>query len=224
TVVLAKQPEKFPVQLPATRFKPVAASGLPYTIVVQSLEVDGHDFSGPGEIGIYDGELCVGAVRFTDWPAVVTTWEGSDEHGIPGYVPGHEITFNVWMDELAQTIEAQHHVEMAFGEAPYGLARLTSRPGIIPETFYLEQNYPNPFNPTTHIRYGLPEKTEVNLVIYDITGREVWRHQTGVQSPGKYEVEWRGNDHRGRQVASGIYLYRIQAGSFSAIKKMTLIR
>ena len=95
---------------------------------------------------------------------------------------------------------------------------------VVPTTFSISQNYPNPFNPRTSIKYQIPEKTHVALRIYNLTGGLVTTLVNRVASPGFYEVEWDGKDDTARSVASGIYVYRIEAGDFVKIKKMTLLR
>jgi tartrate-resistant acid phosphatase type 5 len=88
----------------------------------------------------------------------------------------------------------------------------------------LLQNSPNPFNPSTAIKYYIPGATEVAIKIYDILGREV-RTLINQQMTGGYHiVYWNGKDSRGEDVASGIYLYRLTAGSYSDTKKMNLLK
>jgi predicted CXXCH cytochrome family protein len=96
--------------------------------------------------------------------------------------------------------------------------------GEIPIEFALQQNYPNPFNPTTQINFSLPENQRVKLEVFDIIGRSVTTIVDKHMEPGNYNVTWDGNDANGMKVTSGIYLYRLQAGSYSAIKKMVLLK
>ncbi len=98
------------------------------------------------------------------------------------------------------------------------------RGNTIPHTFYIDQNYPNPFNPVPSISYGLPRATRVGITIYDIMGREVIRLVDGKQDAGRYHIRWNGSDRNGRQVASGIYFYKIDAGDFIRIHKMILMK
>lgn len=95
---------------------------------------------------------------------------------------------------------------------------------LVPGEFALRQNYPNPFNPSTTIRFDLPEASRVQLIIYDATGREVRTLLWGEQSAGYQSVNWDGADDRGLPVSSGIYLYRLQAESYSETMKMVLLR
>jgi hypothetical protein len=94
----------------------------------------------------------------------------------------------------------------------------------VPESFALEQNYPNPFNPTTVIPFALPEQGQVELVVYDVLGREVVRLVDAVMAPGTYVVAWDGLDQQGARVPSGTYVYQLKAGSFVASKTMTLFK
>ncbi|MGH7457249.1 MAG: FlgD immunoglobulin-like domain containing protein, partial [bacterium] len=99
----------------------------------------------------------------------------------------------------------------------------------IPETFDLHQNFPNPFNPETSIRYQLPEAGWVRLRIYNILGEEIALLQDGEVEAGHHRITWNGKDRNGQQVASGIYLYRLEVQAvngerFASTKKMNLLR
>jgi len=85
--------------------------------------------------------------------------------------------------------------------------------------FTIKQNFPNPFNPTTKISYTIKEKTNVQLVVYNMLGQRVETLVNMRQSPGKYVAEF---DAKG--LSSGVYLYKITAGSFQETKKMVLIK
>jgi len=94
----------------------------------------------------------------------------------------------------------------------------------VPEKFVLEQNFPNPFNPTTSIRYHLPMTTEVDLTVYTLLGQKVATLVSERQSAGSYQVTWQGTGQFGEQVSSGIYLYKLETGTDTQVKKMILIR
>jgi hypothetical protein len=89
----------------------------------------------------------------------------------------------------------------------------------LPTSFGLDQNYPNPFNPTTTIRYSLPSSAQVKLTIHDILGREIAMLVNEEQSAGWKEVEWNAS----RQ-SSGIYFYKLTAGTFVETKKMMVLK
>ncbi len=88
-----------------------------------------------------------------------------------------------------------------------------------PVNLVLDQNYPNPFNPTTTIKYEIPKNSFVKLSIYDLLGREISTLVNQAQNAGYHEVTFNAKD-----LASGIYIYQIQAGEFSRIKKMLLMK
>ena len=89
----------------------------------------------------------------------------------------------------------------------------------LPKEFSLSQNYPNPFNPSTVIHYSLVENGFTNLKIFDITGKEVANLVNENQNAGRFDVTFNGSNF-----ASGVYFYRIQSGSYSAVKRMFLIK
>jgi hypothetical protein len=95
---------------------------------------------------------------------------------------------------------------------------------IIPEKFELRQNYPNPFNPVCNIEYALPRSSHVTLSIYNILGQKVRMLVDEYQSAGYKSIQWDGRDNLGREVTSGIYFYRIEAGDFVQAKRMVLIK
>jgi hypothetical protein len=89
----------------------------------------------------------------------------------------------------------------------------------VPVSFTLEQNYPNPFNPATKIKYAVPERTIVTIKIYDITGSEMYTLVNKELDSGWYETNFNA-----AALSSGVYFYRMQAGSYVNIKKMLLIK
>ena len=112
--------------------------------------------------------------------------------------------------------------EAAFRLALYGQAG-TAR---LPKVFSLAQNSPNPFNPATTISYSVPEGTlvQVKLTVYNIRGQLVRTLVDEVREPGSYTVYWDGRNDAGRQVASGVYFYRMRAGDFVQTRKMVLLK
>lgn len=96
--------------------------------------------------------------------------------------------------------------------------------GETPLVFRLMQNYPNPFNPVTTIRYSTAATGLVDLKIYDVTGRRVRSLVREQQPAGAHSVVWDGRNDGGRQVAAGVYFYRLTAGRSSSVKKMVILR
>jgi hypothetical protein len=94
-----------------------------------------------------------------------------------------------------------------YGDAPAG------------RDFHLQQNYPNPFNPTTTIRYAVPERNLVTLTVFNVLGQQVRLLVSDEQEAGFHDVKFDGLG-----LASGMYLYRLQAGSYVETKKLLLLR
>jgi len=89
----------------------------------------------------------------------------------------------------------------------------------LPEVFELMQNYPNPFNPVTSIKYNVSEASNVSIKVYDLIGREVAILVDEFKQPGVYQVSFGGEN-----LASGVYFYKMNAGEFSAVRKMNLLK
>ncbi len=144
--------------------------------------------------------IAVGAVDTSGYARVLV-----DTTIFPGYINlSWEIAeqgWPAWEDSVRVTVTG---VELANG---------------LPTQFALEQNYPNPFNPSTNIKYQIPNANHVALKVFDVLGREVATLVNDQRSPGTYKVQW---DASG--VASGVYLYRLQAGSFVETKKCVVLR
>jgi hypothetical protein len=99
----------------------------------------------------------------------------------------------------------------------------TSTPQLS-ETFELYQNYPNPFNPATTIEYYLPSSAEVIIKVYNLLGQEVRTLVSEFHSPGTHSVEWDGRSDLGYTTGSGVYFYRMEAGSFIETRRLVLLR
>jgi hypothetical protein len=89
----------------------------------------------------------------------------------------------------------------------------------LPASYSLSQNYPNPFNPTTNIKYSITKESQVSLKVFDMIGREVETLVNVNQKAGSYEVNFNAS-----KLASGVYIYRLQAGDFTQSMKMMLIK
>lgn len=123
--------------------------------------------------------------------------------------------FNLSRDELGQ-----FGIGTKLDRNPVaGLLNTPVNLGGRPTEFKLAQNYPNPFNPTTNISYTLPSAQTVTLKVYDLLGREVATLVNERQNAGNYIVQFNGAN-----LASGVYFYRLQAGSFVDTKKMMLLK
>jgi hypothetical protein len=89
----------------------------------------------------------------------------------------------------------------------------------LPTEYSLEQNFPNPFNPVTTLRFALPESGMIELSVYNTLGQKVSTLVSGMQSAGWHELAFDGSS-----LASGVYYYRLSAGSYQDLKKMVLVK
>ncbi|MGH7599339.1 MAG: M4 family metallopeptidase [bacterium] len=113
------------------------------------------------------------------------------------------------------------------GTASGALARNSnalSAAETLPESFELKQNYPNPFNPTTTIAFSLPQEGDVSIKIYDISGSLVRALVKDNMQAGNYALVWDGRNNNGTQVSSGVYIYRLVAGSFVQTRRMVMLK
>ena len=100
-----------------------------------------------------------------------------------------------------------------------GIVGVQNNNNNTPSAFSLSQNYPNPFNPSTKISFALPKAGDVKLVVFDLLGREVATVVNEFKTAGNHTV-----DFNAASLASGVYFYRIEAGDFTATKKMLLLK
>ncbi len=154
--------------------------------------------------GVYGN---VGTVQ--SWSTYVTYW-----YNVPG------IYWSV------QAIDGSFVGSTFAGEQYFSFDGTTTRidDSDLPSQFALKGNHPNPFNPATTISFDLPRKSDVELVIYDAAGRRVRKLLRDSMSAGSHSVLWDGNDDGSVRVGSGIYFYRLVAGSYEAAKSMVLVR
>ena len=94
----------------------------------------------------------------------------------------------------------------------------------LPQIAQLHPNFPNPFNPSTEIRFAIPTARDVKLRIYNQLGQTIRTLVDNRMKAGNYALKWDGTDNQGLTVASGVYFYSLEAGDFSQIRKMTLLK
>ena len=109
-------------------------------------------------------------------------------------------------------------------EPPPGSTAIEEYGEALPAHFALRQNYPNPFNGTTAIRFDLPTPQQVRLAVYNLAGQKVVELVRGTRRAGSYALAWDGRDQNGRLLASGVYLYRLEAGDQVRVRKLLLLQ
>ena len=115
-------------------------------------------------------------------------------------------------------------VRLVAVQVPAITAVLEERSSPLPSSFTLQQNYPNPFNSATVIRFALPRSDQVDLAVFNLVGQKVATLVQGARPAGNYVVDWNGRDDGERELASGVYLYCLQAGGREETRKLLLLR
>jgi hypothetical protein len=159
----------------------------------------------------------------------VNTDVGNALQTSPGIDLWGNYLYSVWMDNRV----ANHGFDIFFNTVNFKQTSVEDdeQEKDLPREFVLHQNYPNPFNPTTKIPYTVYGSQFVvhrpiptTLKIYNVLGEKVRTLLDEPKKAGTYEVIWDGKDDQGKEVASGIYFYRLKVGNQSLTKKMLLLR
>ena len=104
------------------------------------------------------------------------------------------------------------------------MTAVTHEPVTVPDVFRLEQSYPNPFNPSTTIKFSVPVRGAVELAIYNLAGQQIRKLVSSVLDAGNHSIIWDGRNDRGHELASGVYLYRLQAEEQVSSRKLLMLR
>jgi hypothetical protein len=199
-------------------------------------------FETTGMTTAYSGTY---SVPGSGWQEITLTtpfyWNGTNSLLIEVCFNNSSYTSNSTVNGTANSLNQlkHNHSDLSSGDGCTGItspsSSYTARPNVkltispstgignenngIPTVFSLSQNYPNPFNPVTKINYSIPKQTQVLMKVYDILGREAAVLVNDVKSPGYYSVDFDGTNF-----SSGVYFYRIEAGSFTDVKRFMLIK
>jgi outer membrane protein assembly factor BamB len=160
-----------------------------------------------------------GTVDAQDANVILQNWQAKQGEAAPKV-----INRCIAAQELLKAIDSQSQSE-AMKAIRSSIVNYMQKNLEIVFTFSLSQNYPNPFNPTTTIRFVLPEATTmVKLTIYNILGQCVFQTDICDLDAGDHFFEWNGTSFDGIKVASGIYIYRLEAGKYMAQHRMILLK
>ena len=186
------------------------------------------DASGLLSTAIADGPQALNAIALGDLTGAITQRDMTLHLTLPVAFAG---TFEIAGNTVVVTVEGLVVADAPILPPPQmsNVATVTLDVGgvgtgaevavEVPLSFTLEQNYPNPFNPTTTIAYALPAASEVSLTVYDVLGRAVATLVDARQPAGRHEVAFDASP-----LPSGIYVYRLQAGSFSVAKRLVVLK
>jgi len=137
------------------------------------------------------------------------------------YMTPHDVGY-VWVG--AHAYSGANVSPLALAYEGLGAEAGTDDEIAMPNSFALKGNYPNPFNPSTNIAYSIDMNSKVNVKIYSLLGEEITSLFSGDVNPGTHEVQWNGVDNAGVAVASGVYIYRVEANNQALTGKMMLLK
>ena len=195
-------------------------TGNSFPILIEGLE----DISVGDEIVAYSNGITVGATRIANPndPILVVVWKAiQDEYRIlPGFTDGEELDLRLWdQDRQVEISLTGDMVSHPYGEIELLSGEMTLGSVVTPLQYRLCEAFPNPFNPTTNIAYELPENGMVNIVVYDMIGREVTQLVNSVEDAGYHSVIWDAS-----KVASGTYLVNMHSGTSKQTQKIMLVK
>ena len=169
----------------------------------------GHYANQISAEGMYNANILSFWLKPNDHPAIRAF------HGLSGKVVFTTFGF----ETIAQTDRRALFAERLIDWLDIPVSVEENQSETLPSEFDIYQNYPNPFNPATVIKYQVSNTAHVSIKVYDLIGREVAVLIDGVKQPGTYEVNFDG-----KNLASGIYFYKMITGDFTSVKKMNLLK
>jgi hypothetical protein len=215
---------------PATRYSPVTASDTDdSSLPVQMAALTATTSPEEGVVVSWRTESELNCLGFHVWRAV-----GDDAdytrittdliEGQGNTSTAHEYTFTD--RDVEEGLIYYYKIEevMINGERNYYGPIRVEGISTVPEEFALSPNYPNPFNPETHLKYQVPEASEVTIEVYSLLGKKVKTLLSGRKEAGYYTLKWNGTDAYESRVASGIYFVLMQSGTFKQVRRVTLMR
>jgi hypothetical protein len=214
-------------------------TGSSATLIVPSsaINLNGAEMQVEDELAVFtpDG-VCAGWAVWDGSSVALAVWEDDPmTQAVDGFVTGETMSYAVW-DESAgveyghdSPVEVTYHADFEdedrfTPDAVYLVSSLVARTPLVmgsgtPLAFALSGNYPNPFTDRTTISYELPEESLVRLEVYNLLGRRVGVLVHETQPAGRHDVVFAADSG----TASGVYVYRLQAGSHTSHRKMVLV-
>ncbi len=201
----------------------ITPTGLPYAVIIEMAETLRQQ--KPAQVELYDGELLVGASIVDESKDVVavTAWEGSPEHGLPGFVEGHPIAVRV-LAANGTLLYVAENSGARFGDDPYSTITLNYSPSTsiaLPEKFEMLPVYPNPFNSTIVIPFVLPNDGDVNLVCYNLQGQQVYQKALTFTTAGAQQFTL---DVSPLNLGTGIYLIKTSYSKTQQVQKVIYLK
>ncbi len=214
--------------------KPLAKPMIGYTFVTGTVRTNSGLGNTSGMIGVIGAIVYAVNANGTIYGYDVTDEKGS--YAIAGAAPG---SYTLFVDAPGFVSSSSMLASPSYGAdlrgTPQGasgvdftlntvVTSVEADQPLVPSGYVLEQNYPNPFNPTTQILFSLPNTERVTLTIYNLLGQKMAMLVDGLMAAGSYVVTWNGRDSRGVQLPSGVYFYRLESSSFTAARRMLMLK
>jgi hypothetical protein len=162
----------------------------------------------------HDNDLGTGREKSLEWAAVMqdVAWNDCTKHGYIELLPDHKIKYVP--QNLRNPANVNPHPEWYIPGAT-----AVSQQSAVVKDFALRQNYPNPFNPSTRIEFSVPKSTFVTVKVFNLLGEEDATLVSREFNAGRYTVDWNASN-----APTGVYFYRLTAGSFVDTKRMMLMK
>ena len=204
-------------------------TGLPYSIIIENPEIDGERLMIGDEIGVFDGDLCVGAVVYDGSERTsLTAWEQESNFNLPGFSTNNEIKIRIYSNQNNLEIEAkiipmnERENNTIFKGENFSYISINANEQIVLNSSV--QVYPNPFKTSTQFNYFVSEESFVKLDIYDISGTKVKTLISQKQEKGRYSIIWDGTNDANDNLPNGFYLFEFNTADTSQINKILLMK
>lgn len=200
------------------------AEGVAYAFpgTVTRTESNGKDAGYSGEVIIHGDKW--GYVDGDTIRIAIDMWD-MDRSSVDVTDPYQRIYAKSWWgSEWVDIFFDKYYMYRGIYLSPTSVTAIGDEVAEVPTAFSLSQNFPNPFNPQTAIRYELADRGHVTITVHNLLGEEVAKLVDAVQGAGSYEITWDGRSSSGIVVTSGVYFYRLQAGSSISVRKMVLLK
>ncbi|MFC2136826.1 choice-of-anchor Q domain-containing protein [Bacteroidota bacterium] len=203
----------------------------------KDIQINNFDIQPGDEIGVFDGELCVGVVKFEAYingliPLIASKDDPTTDK-LDGYTDGNQIIFKVWDDSEQEEIikpevnfnENYPSVFTELGTSIFALKATSVTTNVNPDLIistFLGDAYPNPFTKETNINYSLSDESKVVICVFNLLGEKVITIVDNTLPAGNYQYLWNRMDDKGIQAPTGIYLYRMETDGYTQTKQLII--
>ena len=193
---------------------------MPMNIYLSSISFAGKEIGKGMELGVFDGDVCVGSVAIDDkqepYYSIVASKDDPTTLEIDGYASNNKVSFRLWDGNKEYTLNSSNQI----GFEAQGTAVVALSGSVTPSDFAIVSAYPNPFNPSTTIEFSLPDEALVDVSIFDIRGRMISSLVSNeLKASGTHSVKWDASGN-----SSGIYIVKIDSEGNSATQRLLLIK